>query len=487
MLEKVVIFDGTSLMEDAYRSSFTESMKEAELLYKNAKTDKDIEYALNQKSIAYDTLLKSSNGIHIGAVQGFLNIFLDVLDKQKPFSVVVVWGTAGKTAYYKESKNIKMYNDENIEIDEPLKEQIQTIQKILNRIGVAQYRTSRHKSLDIISGIANKYKDYALPYIVTQDSNSLQLLDISNILIKKAVSNTADKGNDCSSEGFVEYDLETFKKIYGLTPEQYVDCKALVGNSSIGIPGVKNIEKRTALPLMRYFSTLENMYMQLDKVKEQNDREPEDNVLEEYLKTLKDILGIRVNLVNALLEGREDAFLSRDLIRLDRDISIEDKVLDMDISKEILLSEMKKIELASNKALSSKVLKEICFSDIIKDFNSSSDNVLELNDNDNTNLSKSEDSDLKKEACIEQSNFVKTDCKTKENESDSPVIGESWFMKADKNNNTNLNVNSVSRGQTLSVIETMVLTKYKCSSCNEEFIVEGEKLPKFCLNCGAKN
>ena len=94
--KKLLVLDGTSLVNDAYNTTLTKEMENAKKMYDSAKTEEEKEVALEAKKEAYKTLLKSTSGQFINAVQEFFAEFLDILDKQNPSHVVVCWGS--KTA-----------------------------------------------------------------------------------------------------------------------------------------------------------------------------------------------------------------------------------------------------------------------------------------------------------------------------------------------------------------------------------------------------
>lgn len=519
MLKKLVIFDGTSILNDAYRSTFTREMKEADELYNNAKTEEEKEYALEKKKEAYKTLLKSVEGKYINAVQEFLKTFLSVLDKQNPSHVAVVWGTSRKTNYKREIYN--GYKSDDKEADEPLKEQTQTIQQILEKIGVAQYKSEKYEALDIAGSIASKYHKEIPISIIARNTNSLQLLDIAKVSLKTSnPGKIAEKYNlDIKDmmEGFIEYDLNVFKSIYNLIPAQFVDYRALIGSPLSGIPGVERIGEKTALPLIQHFCSLENLYAKLNQVENMDSINPKDKVLLNYGKSLKENLGIRSNPVPALLKNEEKAFISKQLVQIKRDIIVEDEDLTSStsklhtkINKVILFHEMEKINLANFEKFDENHLEEISFSDIIKTFDytilsPSSESYIgcslsyltDINRDYNSNkqsswgvvLNNSTDysnkDDYIEDECDEYDNDnydYNQSYYEDESEEDCTILEESESL----DNNDKTSSNKISSNNTFSVLETIVLTRYVCNHCKEEFIIQG-KPPKFCPNCGTKN
>ena len=373
MLNKLLILDGTSLVNEAYNSTLTTEVEEANALYNSAKTEEEKEQALTAKNEAYKTLLQSTSGEFINAVQEFFKDFLDALDKLNPSHVAVVWGTSRKTNYKREI--YAEYKKDDRKMDEPLKQQFESIKNILNEIGVAQYRSEKYEALDIAGSIAQKYKDVLPTYIVARNKSSIQLCDNSTVWLKSSKRDEfAEEFNiDLSNvpENLMEFTKDRVKLIYGLTPSEYINFRALVGSPSSGIPGAPGIGEASALPLIQYFGTIENMYKQFKEASAEDEKNPKGKVLKKFTDSLRQSSGMTRLPTKAILqpESEEMALLSKKLVTIKTDILVEDKKLDININRVILVKEMSKFDLANEDVFTDSQVYSSSFSGLIRTYN----------------------------------------------------------------------------------------------------------------------
>ena len=149
----------------------------------------------------------------------------------------------------------KMYDDykgNRKPMPDELRPQIPLLKETLNIMGVKTYEKEGFEADDIIGTLAKKSK--LKTYIYTGDRDAFQLVD-DNITVcytKRGITETDD------------YTGENFKDKTGLTPIQIIDLKALMGDASDNIPGVKGIGEKTALSLLQQFGSVENIYSDLN-------------------------------------------------------------------------------------------------------------------------------------------------------------------------------------------------------------------------------
>lgn len=520
MKNKLVIFDGTSLVADSYYKGLTEEVV-------NATT-------IDEKEDAYKTLLKSNSGKYINAVQGFFKTFLRVIDVQKPNHVVVVWGTSRKTNY-RRLEIYEHYKNDKLDMDTPLKEQLNTVQNILDKLHVAQYSSDKFEALDLAGSLAFKFKDELDSCIVARNSNVLQLADICNIWLKTSkVQELADEFNiDLSGlpKGFISFDEQMVLNVKGLTPSQYIDYKALIGNSYVGIPGVKEIGEKTALPLIQEYGSIENIYYEISSM-------DKDELI--FLnEVFRNELGITTNPIPKLLKYKNEAFISRDLVRIRTNIYEQEEhslnELKWVIDKSLIVNQLKKYDLTPVKRISKKMLEKT--PDLItllqtynKDILSPSadvyvgdsiscvkENCLEENDEiiyisetwkqikngtylesketkeetlDKDSLIEDEEVSMKK---ISVSNVNNTIGIIKENDEDNEegiddneeVDGLSDYSNENERKKSEIKVEQepVKENKGFSLLESLLLRKYRCNSCNTEFIIINQDV-NCCPHCG---
>lgn len=522
---KLLILDGTSLVNDSYNCTLTKEMEEANHLYDSAKTEDEKENALKAKKEAYKTLLQSTSGEFINAVQEFFKNFLEILDKQNPSHVVVAWGTPRATNYKREI--FDGYKNNNKEMDEPLKQQFESIKGILNEIGVAQYRSEKYEALDIAGSIANKFKNVLPTCIVARNQNSLQLCNNSTVWLKTSsrdkLSEQYNLNLDNVAEKFMEYTDYRVNLIHQLTPTEFVDYRALIGNPSSGIPGVKGIGEKSALPIIKHFGSLENMYRKIHEVKEDDLKNPKDNIMKKYIKHLKEVSDIKRFSIDTLLDCEEDAFISKKLVSIKTDILLEDKQLDINIDKIILVKEMKRYDLANIEVVNNNSVLSSDFSELIRTFSptilspSSEEYVgdslkvyIQSNyKNDNSyseyfdedcddDYSRDdyyyEESDYEDDSYEEDDDYYYEESDYEDNNNETCVIVESNNVAESNKEKVEVSYTSeqttiddlINRKNAFTILEVVTAFKYQCNHCNEFFTTEG-KPAKFCPHCGTKN
>lgn len=231
--------------------------------------------------------LTKKDGTPTGAVYGYALTLLNVLDQLKPDYIVATFDLKGPTFRHEKYKE---YKANRKKAPDELYEQIPLVKKLLQSYGVPIFEKSGFEADDIIGTIAKEENGGIEKIIVTGDMDALQLVDdnVKVFTLRKGIKDT------------VIYDAAAVKERYNLTPKQIIDYKALRGDASDNIPGVKGIGDKGATNLLNEYGDLEGVYKNLENVS---------------AKAMK----------NKLKEGRESAFLSYDLatIRTDVDVDFE--------------------------------------------------------------------------------------------------------------------------------------------------------------------
>ena len=249
--------------------------------------------------------MKNKDGFPTNALYGFVNMINKIINDEKPEYMLVAFDK-GKTFRHDKYEE---YKAGRIEMPNELKQQFPISKELLSYMGIKWFEIDNYEADDIIGTLAKKI-DNSSDYeglIVSSDKDLLQL--ISDKVVMKMLK-TKDS---------ILMNKDTFLKNYGLTPDKMIDIKGLQGDASDNIPGVKGIGEKTALKLLCKYGTVENIY---------------DNI--------SDISGsVREKLIN----GREDAFKSKDLATIYKDVP-----LDFDIEDtKILQSNMPKLKDAYEK------------------------------------------------------------------------------------------------------------------------------------------
>ena len=198
--------------------------------------------------------MKNSKGLPTNALYGFTNMINKIVNEEKPNYMIVAFDK-GKT--FRHDK-YDFYKDGRIETPDELKVQFPIAKELLNNMGIKYYEIDNYEADDII-GTFSKYCDIPNDnyegLIISSDKDLLQL-------ISKEVEMKLLKSSD-----YIRYNLESFKADWGIDPINIIDLKALMGDSSDNIPGVKGIGEKTALKLLHEYKTLDGIYENIDKIK----------------------------------------------------------------------------------------------------------------------------------------------------------------------------------------------------------------------------
>jgi DNA polymerase-1 len=235
-------------------------------------------YALPQ-SIA------TTSGLPTNALYGFTSMVLKLLDSEEEVGIGVVWD-AGKPAFRTEI--FPEYKAQRTSMPEELKVQLDHLDQILDAMNIPAIRAEGFEADDALATLSKGVPEGVELMIVTGDQDAMQLVNgnVKVLRTTRGVSETKEYGRD-----------EVIEE-YGVTPEQIPDYKALVGDSSDNIPGVKGIGPKGAANLLKEFGTVENLYQNLDKVSAKGTRKK-------------------------LEEGRESAFVSLELAKMRFDVPVE--------------------------------------------------------------------------------------------------------------------------------------------------------------------
>ncbi len=253
--------------------------------------------------------LKNSEGFHTFAIFGFMRILFKLMKRFKPQYLIISFDKGKPTFRH---KIFSEYKATRPKMPDDMRAQIPEIKNMLKSYGIPQVEADGFEADDIIAQLSGKFeKKEKNVYIVTRDK------DLSQVITDRI--KVLQPEHKQSAEDFTLMDKKAVKKKYGFPAENIADYLSLTGDASDNIPGVKGVGPKTAEKLIKEHKTLINLYDNIDKIKE-------DKVKEK------------------LLDNKDNAFLSYELIKLNRkvplDISFEDcKIQQPDKKKVIKLFE----------------------------------------------------------------------------------------------------------------------------------------------------
>ena len=258
--------------------------------------------------------MKNSKGFPTNALFGFTNMINKIVLEEKPNYMIVAFDK-GKTFRHDKYES---YKDGRIAMPEELKLQFPKAKELLEAMGIKSYEIDNYEADDIIGTFAkycDKKDDDYQGLIISSDKDLLQLIsdEVEIKLLKQ--------------KDYIRYNLESFKAEYGIEPKNIVDLKALMGDSSDNIPGVKGVGEKTALKLLQEYKSLDNIYLNIDKIKG--------------------------SLHDKLVNDKENAYMSYDLATIYREVPLE-----------INLEDIK--YLGNNSSKLNKVYEELEFSSFIR-------------------------------------------------------------------------------------------------------------------------
>lgn len=223
-MEKVILIDGNNLLFRSYYAT------------------------------AYSgNMMKNSKGFPTNAIYGFVNMINKIIKEEQSDYIVVAFDK-GKTFRHDKYDS---YKAGRIEMPDELKVQFPIAKEILTTMGISYIEVDNYEADDIIGTLAKEVDNSSnfKATIISSDKDLLQL--ISNKVIVKLLKQV----------DHIYVNKEELKNMYGLTPLQIIDLKALQGDPSDNIPGVKGIGEKTALKLLKEYHSLDNIYNNIDDIK----------------------------------------------------------------------------------------------------------------------------------------------------------------------------------------------------------------------------
>ncbi|HEK9982489.1 TPA: DNA polymerase I [Streptococcus equi subsp. zooepidemicus] len=241
---------------------------------------------------------KNHSGLHTNAIYGF-HLMLDHMMKRVQPTHVLVAFDAGKTTFRTEL--FADYKAGRAKTPDEFREQFPYIRDMLGALGIAFYELEHYEADDIIGTLDKMAERTEIPFdvtIVSGDKDLIQLTDANTVV-------------EISKKGVAEF--EEFTPAYlmdkmGLTPEQFIDLKALMGDKSDNIPGVTKIGEKTGLKLLHEYGSLEGIYEHIDsfkpsKMKENLLHDKEQAFLSKTLATINTSAPITIGLEDIVYQG----------------------------------------------------------------------------------------------------------------------------------------------------------------------------------------
>ncbi len=222
------------------------------------------------------SMMSNSKGFPTNALFGFANMMNKIVLEEKPTYMIVAFDK-GKTFRHAEYKD---YKGGRSETPDELKMQFPKAKEMLTYMGIRYYEIDNYEADDILGTFAT-YCDKDPNFvgtIISSDKDLLQLIsdDVDMKLLKQ--------------KDYIRYNKKTFHEAYGIDPIHVIDLKALMGDPSDNIPGVRGVGEKTALKMLQDYGTLDGVYEHLDaftpKMREKLETSKEDAYMSYHLATI---------------------------------------------------------------------------------------------------------------------------------------------------------------------------------------------------------
>ena len=201
--------------------------------------------------------LTNSEGLHTNAVYGFLNILFKILEEEQPDYLTVAFDVSEPTFRH---KMYTEYKGTRKPMAPELKEQVPLMKEMLGAMGVTIIEKGGYEADDLLGTIAKRSEEMGLTVSVV--SGDRDLLQLASDRIKIRIPKTKRTGTEIE-----DYNAKEVLERYQVTPVQFIDVKALMGDTSDNIPGVPGIGEKTATAIIAQYGSIENAYAHVEEIR----------------------------------------------------------------------------------------------------------------------------------------------------------------------------------------------------------------------------
>lgn len=273
-------------------------------------------------------IMRNSKGFPTNGLYGFINMMNKIIEEEKPSYIMVAFDK-GKTFRHEKYDSYKAGRKE---MPDDLRSQFPKAKEVLDALGIKHFEIDNYEADDIIGTLAKRVdeEDEFIATIISSDKDLLQLIsDEVDVKLLK-------------TKGSIRFNREVFKEFYKVEPINMIDLKALMGDMSDHIPGVRGIGEKTAINLLEKYKTLDNLYNHLDELTPKTKEKLEND--------------------------KENAYMSYDLATIYRNVDIPFSLEDCKY-------------MGFNRKEYIEILEELEFKSLLKKVNSIDSNTLDDNDN----------------------------------------------------------------------------------------------------------
>jgi len=200
--------------------------------------------------------LTNSEGMHTNAIYGFLNIMLKILDEEKPDYLTVAFDVKHPTFRH---EMFAEYKGTRKPMAAELKQQVPVMKEVLKSMGITIVEQAGYEADDILGTIARRAEEKGMDVSVI--SGDRDLLQLATTKVKIRIPKTKRTGTEIEN-----YNADDVVEAYGVTPIEFIDMKALMGDASDNIPGVPGIGEKTAAKIIKEYHSIEEAYAHVEDI-----------------------------------------------------------------------------------------------------------------------------------------------------------------------------------------------------------------------------
>ncbi len=207
--------------------------------------------------------LTNAQGVHTNAVYGFLNILFKILEEEKPQYLTVAFDVHAPTFRH---KMYDAYKGTRKPMAEELRQQVPLMKEMLVAMGITVIEKEGYEADDLLGTIAKQSEEKGVEVSVVSGDRDLLQLATEHIRIR--IPKTKRTGTEIE-----DYYAADVAERYQVTPTQFIDVKALMGDTADNIPGVPGIGEKTATNLIVAYGSIENAYAHVEEIKPKRAKE----------------------------------------------------------------------------------------------------------------------------------------------------------------------------------------------------------------------
>ncbi|WP_281724618.1 5'-3' exonuclease, partial [Lachnoclostridium phocaeense] len=194
--------------------------------------------------------LTNSEGLHTNAIYGFLNIMLKILDEEKPEYLTVAFDVHAPTFRHEMYADYKGTRKPMVE---EFRQQVPVMKEVLQAMGIRIIEKAGLEADDLLGTLSRRCEEAGMEVSVI--SGDRDLLQLATDHVKIRIPKTKRGGTEIE-----DYYAADVQEKYGVTPSEFIDMKALMGDASDNIPGVPSIGEKTASKIIAAYHSIENAY-----------------------------------------------------------------------------------------------------------------------------------------------------------------------------------------------------------------------------------